>query len=1820
MTSRHLLLVALLALLGGPRAQAQQDILPPSDLNSLVRLEGDGPTARVTALAFAPGGRTLYTAGFDKLVRVWNLKNGAFVGADQTFRIPIGPDRQGVINALAVSPDGLWLAVGGNGMVRGLAGFKGRGGRIFPVPGLFQPDMRRDMGLIYLFNTKNLKASLLIGHTGPIKTLAFGPGPDGPVLVSVAEKSVGTKERFVGEVCAWNFRKSNEPLRLPDLPTNPARPGALVLAPARPGALPQVVIAAGDGLLRVCDLSDPALQYRTAQDGRFNVGLAGRPGDGRFFSGSFQPRWEKLSNLGKVTAWNLNGGIKGTPAGHLRSVGVEADIRVYYPRDMVVLPTVPATPSVFLAVVTREQTNHPVKNKLVPILNGERDYLDIFELPPGEDLQWRRHLDLDSKGGYAPLLAVAPDGAHLAVARNSDQQVKIYPIADLVRPGNQAPTPQFLPGGGHSMRQVAFYGRTVKDKQQLALAFGARAVPEYLFDFANNTLTGKLAGWQALSPQGRNWKVVPKVLANGQQQLLVYQGPKLTMSHTFPRGWSVTARALSPEAPVTAPLLAVGLHGTRSGEELIDLFDAATGRQVRRLQGHLGAVHALAFASGGKLLASAAEDQTVAVWSLSDLGDTWNMVGRLPGFAIERDDAGNLKFKDNDGVVDSSPPAPGLQQDFILDGEVVKGQVKPFAAPLQVYELFWGHKPGTTVTLQVRDDTGNVRRVNVQVAQGVDERKPLFYLFVGPRTGAALPQWVAWNPVGVFDSSGIVAEKYLGVHFNNGKLEKPASHAPINEYREKFRMEGVLKYLLDEANLEKGMKAWKQAGANPVPHLGIVGLAPVQPGASGRPRVNDAKVKLELWITGYRPHPADRVEFQHRKAGEWEKIRQLPGARHLLVDYRFDQVGDHEFRVVLNLHGTIEQPLPEYLTLRYLPAPPRLKYLGPTGEAVTKADFPFKALVETANEGQAAQVTLVHKAGDRTERHPFSAKGRTTIEKQLTLAEGDNVVTLVAQNDNVPADMKEPKDLVFRVKYTKIRLANADITVDRVVPLQDSTARSPQQVQPGERITVDVPRVLLKGNIKGKEELSVADLIVNGDAKSARRLAKFNPKSSTCTIADVVELKPGLQTIRIAATTANSEPVSTTLELYYDPPLPRVTLTQLGPKDGFQKQINLEANMTPSDIPLAKGYDLDVTVLVNNKKLNRPFKADSTTRTLQIPNVMLNPRDNIIEVQLRHEWGKVPSVASLTVPYLRPPMEIKVTGEQLFNKSLANLKASVQSEPSLTKGKVWVLVNGALQRADNVTIRPNDNAAAKNTWLVELKGVPLQTGPNALELFVQNDEAICREPGRLKLVAKPTITRPRIVFDSPSERTLSLREPELEFTFRVKSNGVLRRVVLREDGKDGETYYQPSPAQLAKLKPDGDGYYHFKTPKVRLKWSQNALILEALNDGGPAEPEPRTISIFQMPVEVTINYLQQGWQNGRVVQPDSRNGGKVVFTKPLAGGKVLLHGTVRWSSLDDERLKQTQWIYIYVNGFRQFPVKLDAWDGKVRERTFSARLLLNADKNKVEVELPSDLPKDSASRPDFSVVCEKPVRKQYLHVVIVAPQLKYGVPPRDEESLKQQVIKALGIKQQGDEYSTDVFEKVIFHTLVGERCYWFDVTGRLGAAREQIYQRSSQGDPNDVVMFYYQGIQTVKPADTFFWTYETRPNQESETALGLKFLQTMFSSKDSQSPEGIFTGAQMVLLDVTTLEQKAEVAQEEKLKDALAMSKFAAFRNLLETKPKSPDWARLLSEMQKQLNLPQDPVQNIRDLAARMQAELQNQPPNFYDQYLPAGLQMQLRK
>ena len=115
----------------------------PKDV-PILQLDTGGHMAMIKGIAFTPDGRQLVSASDDKTIRVWDLASGKTV---RTIRGESAPGDAGKVFAMALSPDGKWLA----------------------RRGLYGPLQRRrpiEVGTIRLYEFASGKlVALLKGHT-----------------------------------------------------------------------------------------------------------------------------------------------------------------------------------------------------------------------------------------------------------------------------------------------------------------------------------------------------------------------------------------------------------------------------------------------------------------------------------------------------------------------------------------------------------------------------------------------------------------------------------------------------------------------------------------------------------------------------------------------------------------------------------------------------------------------------------------------------------------------------------------------------------------------------------------------------------------------------------------------------------------------------------------------------------------------------------------------------------------------------------------------------------------------------------------------------------------------------------------------------------------------------------------------------------------------------------------------------------------------------------------------------------------------------------------------------------------------------------------------------------------------------------------------------------------------------------------------------------------------------------------------------------------------------------------------------------------------
>jgi hypothetical protein len=95
---------------GQASAALDQAIKACPDQDPVLRIETGTHTAQVWWIGVDAACRLVATGSDDKTVRLWSLPDGKLV---RTQRLPIGDANAGKIYAVAVSPDGRWVAAGG---------------------------------------------------------------------------------------------------------------------------------------------------------------------------------------------------------------------------------------------------------------------------------------------------------------------------------------------------------------------------------------------------------------------------------------------------------------------------------------------------------------------------------------------------------------------------------------------------------------------------------------------------------------------------------------------------------------------------------------------------------------------------------------------------------------------------------------------------------------------------------------------------------------------------------------------------------------------------------------------------------------------------------------------------------------------------------------------------------------------------------------------------------------------------------------------------------------------------------------------------------------------------------------------------------------------------------------------------------------------------------------------------------------------------------------------------------------------------------------------------------------------------------------------------------------------------------------------------------------------------------------------------------------------------------------------------------------------------------------------------------------------------
>ncbi|MFZ3495115.1 helix-turn-helix domain-containing protein [Streptomyces sp. 5.8] len=593
----------------------------------LARLGGHG--GPVNAVAFAPGGRTLATAGSDGKVLLRRVADRSTVAA---FTAP------GRVRTVAFSPDGRTLAAGStDGPVRLWPVGAGSGGAVSVLPPstagaravAFAPDggtlaVAAADGTIRLLDPagEHRERGVLTGHTARVNTLAYAP--DGRSLVSAGAD---------GTVRLWDTRRA-EPAAVLEGHTGEVLGAAFA---------PDGRTVATGGVDRTVRLWDVGGRRATAT-------LAGHSDDVN--SVAYTPDGTTVisgGGDGTTRLWDVRGArLTATLAGHT---------------DYVLAVSVDPAGSV-LATAAFDQSV-VLWDLRGPVLTA-RPFTEVWHAAYSPDGKLLATADADHTvlvwdvagrrvlatfAGHAETVfsvAFAPDGRTLASA-GADGTVRLWDTTRLGGTTTRAPLAT-LTGHTGTVFSVAF----APDGRTLASA-GADGTVR-LWDTAARSPLATLIGHTdfandvVFSPDGRT---------------LASAGDDLTV-----RLWDVAGRrplaALSGHAGAVRAV-AFGPDGrtlASSGNDgTVRLWDAEQRRVTAVLTGHTGSARGIAFSPDGTTLASSGNDRTVRLWDVSGRRLRAVLSGHTNAVwgVVFSPDGRTLASSSNDGTVRLWNPDPAAR-------------------------------------------------------------------------------------------------------------------------------------------------------------------------------------------------------------------------------------------------------------------------------------------------------------------------------------------------------------------------------------------------------------------------------------------------------------------------------------------------------------------------------------------------------------------------------------------------------------------------------------------------------------------------------------------------------------------------------------------------------------------------------------------------------------------------------------------------------------------------------------------------------------------------------------------------------------------------------------------------------------------------------------------------------------------------------------------------------------------------------------------------------------------------------------------------------
>lgn len=818
---------ALAALLLAGPADAQQLDRRSRDEPEVV-VEAGGRVGPCDAIVFDPKGQFLFAGGDDKVVRVWPVTDKGLdtdPARGRVLRWRAWREQRGGVKAVAVSPDGLRVAVGGYGMRPSTVAVIDR--RTGDLVGLTWPQTRPEID--------NFNAVFTVAFSPDGTKVGFGtadgslwlwqpallPEPDAAGRPSPMPRWAGRHApgRRADE---FNFPRA---LRFdgPDRLVSVAKSGEVLAADLR-GPLPEVAGPAGGGT--------PLFDLNAAENPRFPVYRAAWSPDGRWLAVAPDRPYVLVVAADGTVAHRL----PLPPQRFPRSLAWDKAAR--------------------LAVGVAEAL--PADKGRPRFYSEARDELRVYDLTAqGEPKLTRTPLN-----GPAEALAFHPGDGRIAVAGGDADEVT------LLAPDGPA---RVVRGAGRRAWGVGLSadGRVVgvqTAREPLSTDPNARGAGGWTrFDLSRLAPTrDESAKWVDTVPAADGWSIRPDPDERFLWRAVLTRPGMPEVAYPLPldplREQGPTCYTFLPAAGDRPTRVLVGHY---YGASLFELRAEGVVRS-KLFTGHAGEVLSLAAARDGSWFVTGGADHTVAAWNLTD----WPSHPGLGAAVAARAGAAEVT------AVSTASPGweAGLRAGDRLDLLAVGGRrvfdrrpgKDAVGTPEAAAEAVARARPGVELFFGLVDAGGRRRDTLTTVRQ-----RPVWKWFPAFNDHGRLTDWVVWSWHGsYYHTTSAHGDRLAGWHVNAPDAGGRPEFYPLQQFERQFHRPEVIEKLV--ASRDPAAALAEARGPNPQPpsfaqyepapvRIGlretVAGPAGVTAAVAVRPRGSNPDLlpeRVELWLNDHR--------------------------------------------------------------------------------------------------------------------------------------------------------------------------------------------------------------------------------------------------------------------------------------------------------------------------------------------------------------------------------------------------------------------------------------------------------------------------------------------------------------------------------------------------------------------------------------------------------------------------------------------------------------------------------------------------------------------------------------------------------------------------------------------------------------------------------------------------------------------------------------------------------------------------------------------------------------------------------------------------------